>query len=117
MEKINDWLIDFTTAWKKHEIDKVLTLFAQDVEYWETPFDKLASFSQLKSEWEGIKNQKNIEILWEVFSMDENKYTVKWSLGYVDRNNVAKSFKGIYLIKLNSDNKCTYFFHCGESTN
>jgi hypothetical protein len=117
MEQINDWLAKLVNAWKTHDIDAVLVLFTKDVEYWETPFDKLSSFSELKSEWEGIKNQEDIEISWEVFSKDEDKYTVKWSLEYTDKNNITKLLKGAYLIKLNSDNECDYFFHCGESKN
>ena len=62
-------------------------------------------------------NQEDIEISWEVFSKDEDKYTVKWSLEYTDKNNITKLLKGAYLIKLNSDNECDYFFHCGESKN
>ncbi|HAV11540.1 MAG TPA: hypothetical protein DCX32_03275 [Candidatus Moranbacteria bacterium] len=115
MKKINDWLVQFATAWKTHDIDNVLNLFTDDVEYWETPFDKLSSLDELKSEWESIKNQKNIEVLWEVFSKDEDKYAVKWSLEYTDKNYIEKLFKGVYLIKLNPDNKCDYFFHCEES--
>ncbi|MEI8344193.1 MAG: hypothetical protein WCF93_04550 [Candidatus Moraniibacteriota bacterium] len=50
MEQINDWLAKFVNAWKTHDINAVFVLFAKDVEYWETPFDKLSSLSELKSE-------------------------------------------------------------------
>jgi len=116
MKKINNWIVQFTTAWKTHDIDKVLDLFATDVEYWETPFDKLSSFSELRSEWESVKNQRDIKLSCNVFSKNENRYAVRWSLEYIDdRIKVAKMFEGVYLIELNVDNKCIYFFHCGES--
>ncbi|MEF3691827.1 MAG: nuclear transport factor 2 family protein [Candidatus Moraniibacteriota bacterium] len=115
MEKINKWLFQFTTAWKNHDADKVLELFSNDVEYWETPFERLDDFGKLKSEWRNIIYQKSIDIKCDIFSNDGDKYVIKWSLKYLDKNNKIKKFGGVYLIKLNANNKCNYFFHCGES--
>ncbi|GEM_PF-4728193 len=40
MEIIETRLAHFTSAWQTHDIDAVLDLFADDVEYRETPFQK-----------------------------------------------------------------------------
>lgn len=114
MKQIHSWLAQFTTAWQTHDVDLVMDLFADGVEYWETPFDNVPDMRHLRSEWETIKNQKDITISCEVFSKDEDKYTVLWDLEYLDAENSVRTLKGVYLIKLNADNKCTYFFHCGE---
>lgn len=115
-EKVNihTWLKKFSKYWKNHKIDKVMKLFSHDVEYFETPFKKLPSITDLMKEWEGIKNQKEIELSFEVFSKKDNKYSVIWNLYYLNTDNVSIHWKGVYLIRLNSKGKCDYFFHCGE---
>ena len=115
MKKINAWLNKFTLFWKTHDLDGVLNLFTDDVEYWETPFTRVFSLDDLRREWSNIKNQQNINLTCKVFSKEEDKYAVVWDLHYTDTNNQSKHYKGIYLLKLNAVNKCDYFFHCGES--
>ncbi len=115
MEKINNWLDKLTTFWESQDIDEVVNLFTDDVEYWETPFKKLANSDELRREWEDIKNQQNIVINCKVFSKEGDKYSVLWDLEYKDTFNQLKQYRGIYLVRLNSDNKCHYFFQTCES--
>ncbi|XLQ19648.1 MAG: nuclear transport factor 2 family protein [Candidatus Moraniibacteriota bacterium] len=117
MKKIEKWLSQFQSSWKTHDIEKVLSLFSKDVEYWETPFLKVSSFGNLRKEWEYVKGQQNISIETEVFSAVNDKYTVKWQLIYTDDDNNTKTFRGVYLITLDSSDRCNYFFHCGELGN
>ena len=115
MKKINDWLDKFTTFWKTQDISGIMSLFTDDVEYWETPFKKFANSQELHREWENIKNQQNIVINCKVFSKEQEKYSVYWDLKYKDTSNQQKHFKGTYFIRLNPDNKCYYFFQSCES--
>ncbi|MBT4384605.1 nuclear transport factor 2 family protein [Candidatus Peregrinibacteria bacterium] len=115
MKEINEWLSQFTEAWKTHAIDKVLALFSDDLEYWETPFKKITNKIELEKEWQYIKIQTNIQIKCKVFSISGNKYSIFWELKYENNKNVQKELRGIYLIELDDQKKCKYFFHCGES--
>ncbi len=115
MEKINNWLDKLITFWKSQDIDEVMNLFTDDVEYWETPFKKLADSDELRCEWENIKNQQNIVINYKVFSKEEDRYSILWNLEYKDIFNQLKQYRGIYFIRLNSDNKCYYLFQTCES--
>ena len=115
MKKINDWLEKFTTFWKTQDIDGVMGLFTDDVEYWETPFSRVSNLVDLRREWENIKNQQNIVINCKVFSKKEDKYSVFWDLKYKDGSNQLKHYKGTYLLRLNPANKCHYFFQSCES--
>lgn len=103
------------SAWKAHDINAVLSLFADDVEYWETPFTKLANLDEVRAEWMNILNQQNIDIHCIVYSQDDEKFTIQWELHYSDSHGNLKQFKGVYLVTMDSNGKCTYFFHCGES--
>lgn len=108
-DDINQWLENFKRNWKQKNVDKVLELFSPEVEYHETPTRKLETREEIREEWEGIREQEDIKLDLEVWSKDENKYTVKWHLEYT-QNSERKLLNGIYLIKLNKKAKCTEFW-------
>jgi hypothetical protein len=111
---IEAWLSKFKSAWSSHEIDKVLSLFADDVEYWETPHRLLKSFEDLKKEWQGVTSQSDIQIFTSLYSSAGDRHTVIWNLRYMDASRIKQSWSGTYLITLNSDGLCVYFHHAGE---
>lgn len=112
---IEDWLEQFHDAWKRHDIDAVMDLFTDDVEYWETPHYRIESKQELEKEWQAIKIQQNIQIETKLFSSaDDNKHTVIWNLSYENNGNTHKS-AGTYLISLNEEGKCYFFHYTGES--
>lgn len=109
MSNINQWLDSFKTNWKNKDINAVLSLFSNDVAYFETPSKKLNSLEEIRNEWNSILEQNNIEIDFDVLSKEDDKYKISWKLMYADNHNVIYDYKGIYLIKLNKENKCEEF--------
>ncbi|MFB6099946.1 MAG: nuclear transport factor 2 family protein [Candidatus Nanohalobium sp.] len=108
MAQIQDRLNQFKKCWKKGDIDKVLNLFTEDVEYWEAPSQKPGP-EELRHEWESVMDQEDIELETEVFSSQERKHTVQWKLSYVQEGERTE-LDGFYLIKLNSEGKCYEFW-------
>ena len=106
--EIEKWLTDFKQAWKEKDIDAVLELFTDEVDYYETPFHEFENKDELRDEWESIRDQENIGLEFEVFNSEEDRFTVIWSLNYT-QNGEAYESKGVYLIELNSENKCYRF--------
>lgn len=112
---IEQWLDKFSTAWKNHDIEKVMSLFTDDVEYWETPSYKVGSKQQLNQEWQAILDQQDINLSNEVYcSTVDNKHAVRWELSYKKADNLVQS-AGLYLITLNDNGQCEYFYYVGES--
>jgi len=110
------WLSQFKRYWTNHEVEKVLELFDTDVAYFETPFQKLNSYDELNKAWGAIVNQKDINLEYSVYSAQDAKFSVIWKLSYKSGDDIM-NFSGTYLIELNIQNKCTYFFHCCEEAN
>lgn len=108
MSQIQEWLQQFKAGWKEGEIDKVLSLFTENVEYWETPSKKLKP-KELIEEWKNVQQQEEVELSTEIFSENEDKYTVQWELSYQQEGQITE-LKGVYLIKLNSEGKCYEFW-------
>ncbi len=117
MSNIDKWLRKFVKHWETHDIGGVMDLFTEDMEYWETSFVRITDKEALAQEWEVIKEQKEISVSYDIFSKDNDKYAVLCDLRYIDKENKHGRWKGIYLIRLNSENLCDYFLQCGEECN
>lgn len=91
---INTWLNSFKSAWENHDIDAVMALFADDVEYWETPFRKITSKQSLETEWQVIRTQQDISLATHVYVMDDSRCTVQWDLRYKNDADTEKRWAG-----------------------
>ena len=112
---IEKWLDVFKNSWTNKDVPAIVELFSDDIEYWETPYKKLSSVEEVKSEWASIQNQDNIKVETTIFSRSEQQdcFTILWELDYTS-NSSQKEWAGIYLIKLNEQGKCYYFYQIGE---
>ena len=111
---IENWLKQFHEAWKDHDIETVLGLFTDDVEYWETPHQELHGKEAVRKEWQAIRSQEDIRITWDIYSSSPNqRYTVVWKLHY-KRAGEDHNSSGLYLITLNDTALCNYFYYVGE---
>lgn len=113
--QIATWLDTFRNAWINHDIDSVMTLFAPEVEYWETPFKKLQSIDEVRREWQSIVQQQDIQLETRLFNQRDGKYAVLWNLSYRNLDGITRVVAGTYLIELNTAGLCAYFYHTGES--
>lgn len=113
MSAIEKWLNDFCTEWKAKNVDEVMNLFTEDVEYWETPHKRIETKEQLFIEWGAILEQENLVISTTVFASCGNKHSVIWGIAY-QKSGIQSVWAGTYLIELNKDNKCSYFMQTGE---
>lgn len=112
---INEWLSTFKEAWAVKDIDRVLDLFTDDAEYWETPYQQIQGRSALRHEWSVIQGQRNIRLDLTVFSSVNDRHSVLWRLSYEDEKSEIQNWAGTYLIELNSAGKCRYFHQTGEA--
>ena len=111
---INEWLDIFKLGWVTKNVEKVMDLFTDDVEYWENPHHKLQGKDIIENEWNAIFKQDNVVLGLEIFSSINEKHTVLWNLQYVDDKAEMQSWAGTYLIKLDQTGKCNYFHQTGE---
>lgn len=111
-EKIQNWMEKFKVAWLSKDIDAVFSLLADDVEYWESPFQKMGKDAELRKAWEEILPLENMELEYEIFAtdLDKNRYAVKWRFAH----SAGKS-AGAYLIQLNDSGLCKYFYHSAQA--
>lgn len=110
---IEKWLENFSKGWRSKDMDAVLGLFSKDVEYWENPYKKIA-YSEITKEWAVINEQSISNLVFDLEICEEDYYCVKWVLEY-SKNNILHNWSGLYLIRLNKEGLCTYFYQVGEN--
>ena len=113
MSEITDWLEKFKNNWEEKQPEKVLELFTEDVKYFERP-DQVLEKDEIRSEWENIKQQEDIELNTKLFSEDSNRFTVQWNLSY-KKNGEKTELNGIYLIVLDDRGLCEEFWQYCQS--
>lgn len=112
--KIEEWLKNFKRYWESKELDMMMSLFTDDVVYFETPFVQVKSKEELLKEWQGVLLQDDISVEYEIFSEVDGKSAVLWGLSY-KKDEVRHDLKGTYFIELNREGRCTYFLQTCES--
>lgn len=110
---IESWLEQFHNAWKAHDISAVMSLFTENVEYWETPQKLLSGKDSVLGEWQTITEQQDIQASWDIYNSANNRHTVIWKLQYKKLGKTYRS-SGIYLITLDDQGLCNYFYYVGQ---
>lgn len=106
---INQWLGELKRAWEQHDIDAAVALFSDDVEYWETPFSRVAP-GDLHDLWQDIRGCIDTNVTCEVYAQQGDKYAVVWSATWNDTAGKRQERAGTYLVTLNGEGKCNYFY-------
>lgn len=102
MSKYINFCQNLKDFWQQKEIDKIIDLFSEEVVYYEEPNNKIA-YAELKDVWKEIKDQDTTNIEFNILLESTDKCIVNFLL--VGETTIDM----IYEIKLNDDNKCTYF--------
>lgn len=111
---IDVWLERFRLSWIAHDVERVMELFADDVEYWETPHARIESKQALQNEWQAILEQAEIAITTDVFVQENGRYAIRWRLTYLNSSDDMQEWAGTYLVELDEVGLCRYFYQTGE---
>jgi ketosteroid isomerase-like protein len=77
MPNIEEWMKMFRERWIAKDIDGVIELFTDEVDYFETPYQEIEDLEALREEWKSIRNQEDIDLNYEIYSRDGTKFSVK----------------------------------------
>lgn len=103
MDNLENWCNNLKKYWSNKEINKILDLFDKNVEYYESPNEKLETFEKVINTWKEIKSQNIEKIDMQILCREKNKCIANFILKDV------VSYDMIYEIKLNEIGKCIYF--------
>lgn len=98
-----DWCDILKQACQEKDIPKILSLFSEDVIYFEDPTSDVLSFSDIAKIWEDINDQQVIDLTYKILCQENDKCIVNFIL------TSNPSYDMIYEIILDDHNKCHYF--------
>lgn len=96
------WCVELRNNWKQKNVDSIINLFDEKVEYYETPQEKIDTIKEIRKMWEEIKNQNTSDIEFNILCQNNESCIVNFIL----KDEV--SYNMIYQIKLNENNKCIF---------
>ena len=112
MKNYKKFLREFMDSWKNLEGEKTCELLAEELEYYENPIDApLIKRDQVKPLWKIVpENQKDITYSGEILFEDDNSCIYHFQMKRtMVKTGITQSIDGIFEIKLDNDNKLTYF--------
>lgn len=102
MEKQFDkWCSSLKEYWLKKDITSIIQLFDNEVEYYETPFEKV---NDIETVWKDIEEQNLISLEYEIIGIKDNTVIANFIMN--DNHEIVDM---IYEIRLNELGKCNYF--------
>lgn len=104
------WLTGIKKSWEEKNFDVLSDLFADDLEYFESPFGPpLTSKQDVINQWKkDLAGQTDIEFKYETLAAWEFYCIANWNARFV-RDGKPVILDGIFYFKLNRENRCKYF--------
>jgi hypothetical protein len=113
MNKFEKWSDEFGKAWERLDPDGAMAMFSKDnLKYFETVFtNPCISWDEAYKLWEVVPtNQKDVKYWSEVLATNSNCAIIHWKVSRLCISTGRKQeFDGIFEIKLDQKDLCTYF--------
>lgn len=111
-QTFSDWLDKLKIAWETKNPQMAADLCAENVLYYETPFDKpLKTKDEVLYDWKSVpEDQKDIIFDYKILSVNENLGIAHWTAKFtrIPSGNKA-NLDGIFKVVLNEEGLCTEF--------
>ena len=104
------WLDLYGKAWKTRDPKLIKKLYAKNAKYYEKPFEApISGIKSITEYWSIIaKTQEDVKFDYEILSVNKKQGIAHWRASFVRKLTQVK-LDGIFVVKLNSKNKCTVF--------
>lgn len=114
VERYTEWLGKFLDSWQDLDWQRTLSLFADDVQYFEAPLDPPCNnFDELTELWSIVpENQKDIHYNYEILLCNAERCVANWQMSRIyihEGEELKQQIDGIFLVELDAQGKCKYF--------
>ncbi len=111
-DAFKSWLDLYGTAWKTRDPKLIKKLFFEGAKYYEKPFESsISGIGSITEYWSVIaQTQENIQFDYNILAVDKNQGIAHWHASFVRKlTKTQVKLDGIFVVNLNSENKCTIF--------
>ena len=109
--QFKNWLEKLINIWSTRNPNGVLDLVAEQFIWHDAPFDKpITTKEDLLREWQSILNHGEINVTYEILSIENNIGIAHWHATFTRLPSGGKAeLDGIYKVTLDENGKCTEF--------
>lgn len=111
-DQFHTWLTELGKAWENRDPHAAAALFAEDVEYYESPFSEVcANWDEVLKLWLVVPdNQEDVEFEHEVVMVSGELGLAHWNVSRTKiPGNEREHIDGVFLVSLNDALLCTFF--------
>ncbi len=113
LRDFEDWLDKYGQAWERGDAERVIRLFTDDANYYETPFDKpMNGHEAIHRYWsEGAgQSQKDVQFSAQILAVGEDFGIARWQAKLVRvPSGKQVALDGVLLASLDEWGKCKVF--------
>ena len=109
-EAFKSWLDLYGKAWQNRDPLLIKDLFSKNATYQEKPFESpMTGIESITKYWLMVaETQENVQFRYNILTVNENLGIAHWSASFL-RKQTLVNLDGIFVVELNSENKCTKF--------
>jgi uncharacterized protein (TIGR02246 family) len=107
--QLRSWLDAYGAAWETRDPDAAADLFADDVEYYETPFGQPARGREgVRAYWAGATgNQRDVSFAHDILAVTGNRGLARWRVEFTRvSSGTTVRLDGVFLLEFGDDGRC-----------
>lgn len=111
-DRFDEWMESYRTAWESQSAEWAVSLFSDDVSYYETPFVRpITGKEPLHQYWQLLTNlKKEISLSYEIIHTYQDTGFCKWNIQYTRiPSGEMVAMDGIFEVTFNNSGKCCRF--------
>jgi hypothetical protein len=110
-DSFSSWLELYGKGWTLRDPKLLEELFTKDAKYYEKPFSlPFEGIDSIKDYWKVVaQTQSNIKFEYKILSVSETEGIAHWKASFSRKPKEFVKLDGIFVVTLNSKNKCTLF--------
>jgi uncharacterized protein (TIGR02246 family) len=109
-ESLRSWLEGYRSAWEERDPEAVISLFAEDATYQETPFSQpMRGRESIRQYWSRavVSYQEQIRFGYEVLAITEVSAIAHWWASFVRISSKTQvSLDGVFLLTFDKAGRC-----------
>jgi hypothetical protein len=110
MKNYHNWLTNFGKCWEEKDFSFLRDLLSDNIRYYENPNQNpLTNKKDIVNQWKkDLEKQEKISFSYEILKEDNDSCIANWKASFLIHTEEYK-YDGIYIVRLNENNQCTYF--------
>ena len=93
MKDYYKWCVELLNNWKQKNVENIVNLFVENVEYYETPTEEINTIKEVRKMWEEIEEQDTSDIEFNILCKNDECCIVNFILKDIISYDISNKIK------------------------